>query len=52
MYGARARIGSWNAEVNVFSSKRNTDKIKKKIIFIFVQQCYQTFTVEETSATF
>lgn len=35
MYGARARIGSWNAEVNVVSTKRNKGKIKKKIIFIF-----------------
>ena len=33
MYGARARIGSWNAEVNVVSTKRNTDKIKKKYLF-------------------
>ena len=35
MYGAWARIGSWNGEVNVVSTKRNKGKIKKKIVFIF-----------------
>ena len=35
MYGAWARIGGWNAEVNVVSTKRNRGKIKKKIRFVF-----------------
>ena len=26
MYGARARIGSWNGEVNVVSTKRNKEE--------------------------
>ena len=33
MNGARAGIGSWNAEVNVVSTKRNKGKIKKKYLF-------------------
>ena len=35
MYGTWARIGSWNGEVNVVSTKRNKGKIKKKTLFIF-----------------